>query len=421
MAKWLWLGMLLGACDGGIGAGVGGDLAGADFAGDDLGLVATSVDAAFDAATAPADAATSSADLLSPADLGASGTCGACNQPPTACHAPAGTCVAGHCVYALVDGLACDDGNACTVGDSCSAGVCAGVPRVCNAPPAAACVSGTDLLAYDAVGVCNSGACVYAHHDVVCGAGGCSGGACSTDPCSGVTCQSPPSLCFKATGTCGAGACSYGYADGVACNDSDPCTDTDQCNTGVCKGKPKACLTPPADTCDDANTLRSYDAVGSCGAGACSYSYHFATCAAGCASGRCNATAWTAQSSGVTVSLNGVWGDSGSDVFAVGATGTILRGNGSTWKSMPVPQGTGDLDGVDGTAANNVFAVESSGSNSSNGYDATVLRYDGSSWSIRGTVGCGDFCCIGAIGPDDVYTGTARASSAASPAVSPKP
>jgi hypothetical protein len=264
------------------------------------------------------------------------------------------------------------------------------------------CQSGTELLTYDRQGVCKLGACVYTKTSVACGAGGCVANACATDPCASVSCNSPPSACFKPAGTCSGGQCSYAYDDGATCDDGDPCTIDDQCTTGLCKGAPKACLAPPADVCDDASTLRVYDPVGSCGAGACSYPYHFVTCQAGCAGGRCNATPWTALSSGVTVTLHDVWGASGSDVFAVGDYGTILRGSGSTWKTMPVPQGTGNLIGIDGTSADNVFAITDANDLAS--YTATILWWNGTTWQKRGTTACGDFCCVGAIGTDDVYT-----------------
>jgi hypothetical protein len=332
-------------------------------------------------------------------DMAAQTGCGACDQPPTPCHAPSGTCENGKCIYPLVEGLACDDHDPCTVGDLCSSGVCAGQARVCDAPPASQCLSGTQLITYDQTGACNAGACVYTQHTITCGAGGCVSNMCATDPCGSITCNQPPNACFKAAGTCSAGTCSYAYDDGATCNDGDPCTNNDQCNTGVCKGTPKSCVSPPADSCVDATTLKVYDPVGSCGGGSCSYTYRFVTCAAGCATNRCNATPWTALTSGVSVTLHDVWGASGTDVFAVGDLGTVLRYNGSLWKTMPVPVGTGHLRGVSGTASDNVFAITAGNSTYAN-----VIRWDGVSWTNRqSNVYCYDFCCVGAIGVDDAY------------------
>jgi len=418
--------LLLAACEHDDGAGNGqtdaGSIGGggeshgdgstddATAASDDAAIVAPpdasagSIDASMDAQTNVPNDASSNAppDLTSPVQpKDMSLICPPCDQPPGPCYAPTGTCQNLHCVYAPIDGLQCSDGDPCTVGDICAAGVCKGTPRVCDQPPVSACVSSTKLLTYDAVGACNAGACVYAQHSVTCGAGGCNNNACSTDPCSGLTCNTPPSICYKPAGTCSVGQCSYAYNDAATCNDGDPCTDNDQCNTGVCKGKPKACVASPADVCEDTATLRVYDPVGACGAGTCSYPYHFITCPTGCAAGHCNASAWTAQASGVTVTLHNVWGASGNDVFTVGDTATLLHWNGANWKTMPLPQGTGNLNAIDGTASNNVFAL---GSPDFSASSVPLLRYDGTSWTKRADATCGDFCCLGAIGPDDVYT-----------------
>ena len=81
--------------------------------------------------------------------------------------------------------------------------------------------------------------------------------------------------------------------------------------------------------------------------------------------------AWTPMTSGTTNWLSGVWGSSGSDVFAVGLNGTILHYNGSTWSSMTSGT-TNGLGGVWGSSASDVFAVGSSGK---------ILHYNGSTWS----------------------------------------
>jgi hypothetical protein len=79
---------------------------------------------------------------------------------------------------------------------------------------------------------------------------------------------------------------------------------------------------------------------------------------------------WSEQSSGVAEHLRDVWGSSGCDVFAAGDAGTILHYDGSSWSSMS--SGTTDnLLGVWGSAASDVFAVG----------PATILHYDGASWS----------------------------------------
>jgi hypothetical protein len=75
------------------------------------------------------------------------------------------------------------------------------------------------------------------------------------------------------------------------------------------------------------------------------------------------------MSSGTTKRLSGVWGSSGSDVFAVG--GTILHYDGTDWS--PMSSGTTQsLSGVGvwGSSGSDVFAV-----------GGTILHYDGSEWS----------------------------------------
>jgi len=61
------------------------------------------------------------------------------------------------------------------------------------------------------------------------------------------------------------------------------------------------------------------------------------------------------------VPLRGLWGASGTDMFAVGDGGTVLHGNGTAWSVMP--SGTADpLNGVWGTSGTDVFAVGETGS-----------------------------------------------------------
>ncbi len=101
-----------------------------------------------------------------------------CDDPPSECFQAAGTCEAGACSYPPDDAATCDDGNACTDDDVCDGGVCAGVPRVCDAPPAPECVTSTTLRTYVLPGGCTGGACSYAFADTSCIAG-CAAGACA--------------------------------------------------------------------------------------------------------------------------------------------------------------------------------------------------------------------------------------------------
>lgn len=84
-------------------------------------------------------------------------------------------------------------------------------------------------------------------------------------------------------------------------------------------------------------------------------------------------TAWRVMTSGsdAGVELSGVWGSSGSDVFAVGRDYTILHYNGATWSAMT--SGSYDyLTGVWGSSGSDVFAV---GTSSSGDHRGIVAHY----------------------------------------------
>jgi hypothetical protein len=81
----------------------------------------------------------------------------------------------------------------------------------------------------------------------------------------------------------------------------------------------------------------------------------------------------SAQTSGTTQSLNGVWGSSATSVWAVGANGTILKFNGTSW-SAQTSGTTQNLNGVWGSSATSVWAV---------GANGTILKFNGTSWSAQ--------------------------------------
>ncbi|HVU02140.1 MAG TPA: lamin tail domain-containing protein [Polyangiaceae bacterium] len=217
-----------------------------------------------------------------------------CNSPPDQCHV--GSCSGGLCVYTLkTAGSACDDADPCTNADECSgAGSCSGTPLLCSTPPATACLDSTTSRSYAALGTCTSGSCDYGtpvdtHCDFGCDA---ATGHCNTDPCATLVCDQPPDQCH--IGTCN-GACQYTTAkpDGSTCDDGNPCTVQDSCTSGTCAGEPKVCNTPPAPSCVDANTSRTYDASTTCNGtlGDCAaYPQHDTNCPTGCdaATGLCN-------------------------------------------------------------------------------------------------------------------------------------
>ena len=81
--------------------------------------------------------------------------------------------------------------------------------------------------------------------------------------------------------------------------------------------------------------------------------------------------AWSTMSQGVLPWLDGVWSNSGEDAFAVGAYGTILHYDGNDWSLMN--SGTNKtLITVWGSSGSDVFAV---------GENGTILHYNGQVWS----------------------------------------
>jgi len=79
---------------------------------------------------------------------------------------------------------------------------------------------------------------------------------------------------------------------------------------------------------------------------------------------------WTIMDSGTYNHLHGIWGSSFTDIFAAGGKGTILRYDGTSWSKMN--SGTDQrLFSVWGSSASDVFVV---------GTNGTILHYDGTGW-----------------------------------------
>jgi hypothetical protein len=96
---------------------------------------------------------------------------------------------------------------------------------------------------------------------------------------------------------------------------------------------------------------------------------------------------------GTTERLYGVWGSSGSDVFAVGEAGTILHYDGATW--IPMSSGTTDsLFGVWGSSGSDVFAV---------GYPGTILHYDAADWHEMSRGNTNDLYDVWGSGGSEVF------------------
>jgi hypothetical protein len=216
-----------------------------------------------------------------------------CDSPPdSSCDAndqlttyqAQGICSDGACTYALVVDK-CAHGCA---DKACLPDPCADV--VCDQAPADACTEAGQVLDYDSLGVCAAGECSYSSTVETC-ANGCSNGACIADLCGSLSCDTPPAnYCksnvslaeYSATGTCASGACGY-----VSTNKACPFG----CVGGACKANPckgVVCEAPPAPSCSNGNTLKSYSAAGVCQWGSCSYTETFTQCPGGCSGGICS-------------------------------------------------------------------------------------------------------------------------------------
>ena len=200
-----------------------------------------------------------------------------CNSPPgPSCananilerYSPSGTCSGGTCTYASTTSTCA---NGCSAG-ACDGDPCAGVS--CNQPPAPYCADATMRRSFANNGTCGNGTCSYAPVDTSC-THGCTAGACNSDPCAGITCDNPPvAVCvanstyrrsYSLPGTCKSGVCTYSATDTFCAAG---------CAFGICNTDPCAgviCSTPPATSCANASTKRSYSSNGTCGGGSCSY------------------------------------------------------------------------------------------------------------------------------------------------------
>jgi hypothetical protein len=173
-------------------------------------------------------------------------------------------------------------GESCAPSDPCFDGTCdedgcATSRRRCASPPEPTCTDSDTLRVYDPVGACEEGECRYAASDRACPR--CP--AC--DACAGVVCSTPPDACHARAGTCEGGACSYAPTSGNACDDGDPCTGSDTCLDGRCRGEAIDCSAPPSAECVGADTLRTYAPGGSCVEGTCRYPHSDRSCPGGCA------------------------------------------------------------------------------------------------------------------------------------------
>jgi hypothetical protein len=150
------------------------------------------------------------------------------------------------------NGGSCSDGDACTTTDACQGGSCQGSsPVVCKAKDTC-----------HLVGTCNTKTGVCSNPVAKDGSSCDDSDLCTkTDSCkAGVCTGSSPVVC-KAKDTCHlvgtcdvkTGTCSDPpVKDGTTCDDKDPCTLSDACQSGLCAGVAKTCTAK--DTCHLAGT-----------------------------------------------------------------------------------------------------------------------------------------------------------------------
>lgn len=98
--------------------------------------------------------------------------------------------------------------------------------------------------------------------------------------------------------------------------------------------------------------------------------------------------------SGTTSRLYGVWGNSSTDIFAVGLGDIILHYDGSTWSPMVVSGSGAALLGIWGASASNVFAVS---------YGGIIMHYDGAIWSVMNTGTADDLRSVWGSSSTDVF------------------
>ncbi len=267
--------------------------------------------------------------------------------PPDSCHT-AGVCdpATGMCSVFPVkpNGAACSDNNGCTQTDTCSNGVCLGsAPVMC--PPLDAC---------HVAGICNAatGQCdaVPAPDGTACNDGdlctemdGCQAGVCvgTPLPCPASDACHEPATCNPMSGQCD----SKPKAEGVSCDDGNPCTQTDTCQKGTCAGSnPITCMAkdechvvgtcaPATGTCDDpAAPDGTACSNGTCQAGACTPNSTGAGGSGGAGEGGSTSTA-TSGVGGSSAETTGTGGDP-VQVGGCGCGVASSREGGAAWFAL---------------------------------------------------------------------------------------
>lgn len=79
-----------------------------------------------------------------------------------------------------------------------------------------------------------------------------------------------------------------------------------------------------------------------------------------------------------------VWGSSGTEIFASGSAGTLLRYDGSRWTTVPTPvSGVGSISAIWGTSPQDIFI--GTGEVRGSVPTGTIYHYDGAEWEAQYT------------------------------------
>lgn len=244
-------------------------------------------------------------------------------------------------------------------------------------------------------------ACTYTDRDITnCGACGVdvTGGSCAGGT---PTCPAGKDLCGSAcynlrTDANHCGSCSAPACSAPANGNSPSCragTCDFACNTGYAKqGNTCIATTPPQWRAVASGSIQTLQKVwGS------SPSNIWAVGAYGTLL-RWNGSSWASVSSSVSGHFNSVWGSSANDIWVTGSGYTVIRWTGATWDSVAFPTGR-MLTAVWGSSANNVWGVGYTNFYRWNGASWTTVRSDATSElnAIWGS-SANDIWAVGALG-----------------------
>ncbi len=164
---------------------------------------------------------------------------------------------------------------ACAEGESCSFGSCTSVCRnECEADEIR-CQNGGTARCADR----DFDGCTEWGPSEACASGeSCQSGACRpigecTDECTANECSGTT---LTQCGNYDLDPC-LEASPGSSCMPADPCMEG-RCTIDGCETIARVCDAPPASHCVDSSTLRVYDAIGSCSAGACNYGSRDQSC-----------------------------------------------------------------------------------------------------------------------------------------------